>query len=84
MVCRSEFADPMILAATGWSPAYYLVGCASTEDIHAYIEPISAIDVLTQMNPIQHMRYIHISPAVPPSIKPIVDVLSQLVSSSPQ
>ena len=43
-----------------------------------HIEPISAIDVLTQINPIQQIRYIQIMPAVPPSIRPIVDVLTCL------
>jgi hypothetical protein len=33
------------------------------------------MEVFTQMNPIQQMRYIQIRPAVPPSIKPMVEVL---------
>lgn len=36
-----------------------------------HMEPISAIDVLMNMNAIQHMRYIQIRPAVPPSSRPI-------------
>lgn len=44
------------------------------------MEPISAMEVLTQMNPIQHIRYIQINPAVPPSMRPIDVVLSRSVS----
>lgn len=39
------------------------------------MEPISAMEVLTARNPIHATRYIQISPAVPPLIRPMMDVL---------
>lgn len=40
-----------------------------------YIEAISAMEVLTSMNPIQHTKNIHIKPAVPPLRSPMVETL---------
>jgi len=40
------------------------------------MEPISAMDVLIQRNPIQQIKYIQIRPAVPPFTRPIVARLS--------
>lgn len=39
------------------------------------MEPISAIDVFTQRNPAQPMKYIQMRPAVPPFKRPIVATL---------
>jgi hypothetical protein len=44
-----------------------------------YIEAISAMEVLTSMKPIQHIKNIHINPAVPPLRSPMVETL-QLTS----
>ena len=41
----------------------------------AYIEAISAMDTLTSKKPAQQMKYIQMTPAVPPLISPIVDTL---------
>lgn len=46
-------------------------------DMHAYIEAISAMDVLTARKPVHATRNIQINPAVPPLIRPMIEVLAE-------
>ena len=42
---------------------------------NTHIEPISAMEVFTQRNPIHAKKNIQMSPAVPPLTRPMVDTL---------
>lgn len=47
-------------------------------NLKTYIEPISAMEVLTAKNASQTMRNIQIMPPVPPSVRPIAATSSEV------